>query len=229
MIVIASVAALVGALVLGRRRSRREVRPDSARELAALAAHLSRSARAGMTVGEGIRTAAPRLSGPVGRCTAELAATLERGVPMGAALVTWSDSLLVAASPGRGGPHIGRLGVRRGDRLDPHDVSLFVCAVEVSRRWGSGLSEALDAVAVALLDRSELADEVRALTSQAGASTAVLCGIPVLGVLLLPVVAPPVFVDLVSTPPGLVLLGAATMLDLAAVAVSRRLTAVVLR
>ncbi|MFV0318298.1 MAG: type II secretion system F family protein [Microthrixaceae bacterium] len=223
--VVAALSAL-GWRHLARRRACTRV--DPRRELASLAAHLARSTRSGTTLNEAFSIAAPRLGGIVGRDTGDLVRALERGSSLEEATRRWLESTSAAST--RAWVRVtSEVGGGTKERLDRQDLGLLVCAVQFSDRQGAGLSDAFDAVAMALMDRAELREEVAALTSQASMSVWVLCAIPVLGLVMLPVLAPEVFVAMFSTRVGVLLLLAATSLDATAILACSRITSRVLR
>lgn len=218
---VALLVATVGiVVVLRRKRSARTAdASDPRRVLGSVAANLARGVTAGMTPAESLSAAADRFDGPVGEQLSSLRDGLGRGMTLDRALLDW---VLHARA-------VRRRPLTRGRFPDPDDVELLVCAIRFSEPHGSGLIEAFEGVAVALVDRAELDSEVRALTSQAWASVAVLCALPGVGLLMLGAIAPSVLGVLAGTRFGLVCLGVAVLLDAGAVMLARRLVAGVLR
>lgn len=218
-VLVVLVAAAAGVQVLRRRRRRdRGTTSDPRRVLGSVAASLARGVAAGMTPAESLSAASQRFEGSVGEELRKVNDGLERGVPLDRALSDW-----VARE--RSGPR----GVLRRRRVAPEDVELLACAVRFAEPRGAGLIGAFEGVAVALMDRAELADEVRALTSQTWASVIVLCSLPVAGLAMVATVAPAVPRALVGTPAGLACLTGAALADGAAVLLARRLTTWVMR
>lgn len=215
MTLVAVLAAVASAAGWWSRRSRRRRVADPRRELASVAMHLSRSTRAGLTPLEALQHAGSAVGGPVG---AEVAATcdrMRRGSSFDGALAEWADR----CARDRGAPGAPR----------PEDVELLSVATRFALQQGSGLAEVFDGATAALIDRAEVADEVRALTSQARASIAVLCALPVVGVVMVGSLMPAAAEALFGTPLGWASLGLATMADAAAVVVCSVLTARVMR
>lgn len=215
----AGVTAILLILVVGAtaplvwRRCRSPRPPDPRRELSTLALHTARGIREGISVPDALGRAAGRCEGPVGEGARAAVARAGRGVPLADALAGWADD---AAGP-------------RRPRVDPDDLDLVVAATTFGGRTGGDVAAALEGVSVTLLDRAELDDETRALTSQARASAVVLCTLPVLGVAVFALVEPRVAATLVTTSVGRLCVVGAVVLDLAAVAVSRALASRVLR
>lgn len=214
-VAVAGLAA--GSLAIWRRRITRSAgsEPDPRRELISVALHLARGARAGMTTADAIVEAAGRADGVVQRQLRSVCSRMDRGSGLEGSLRAWSREATGGAAR-RGAP-------------DPDDVSLLTAAAAFAEGHGSGLAEAFEGVAAALVDRAELVDEVAALTSQARASVAVLCALPVLGLALVGAIDPAVPAALVSTRVGLASLAAAIGLDVAAVLLGVRLTGAVRR
>ena len=217
------VCCAVSVVVAVRRARSHRPRRDPRRVLSSLATALARGVRAGMTPAESLSSVAPRFEGVVGEQLRSLAGRLSRGVSLDTALHQWVQQCA--------GAEIGPLARLRGAPRTPDalDVELLVNAVGFSERMGTGLAEAFEGVAASLLDRCELDDELRALTSQAGASVVVLCSLPVLGAFVVGALSPESLRAMFATPTGLVCMAVACGLDLAAVGTSRRLISVVLR
>lgn len=218
-IVVLVLAAALAALLVRRLGVRTAEGSDPRRVLGSVAANLARGVSAGMTPAESLCAAADRFDGTVGEQLSTIRDALDRGVSLDQALLDW-----VARVRARG----GRLLTRRR-HPDPDDVELLVSAIRFSEPQGAGLIEAFEGVAVALVDRAELENEVRALTSQAWASVAVLCSLPVVGLMMVGVIEPSVLGVLAGTRLGLACVGVATLLTLGAVLLARRLVARVLR
>lgn len=202
-----------------RRSARPRVESDPRRVLGSVAANLARGVSAGMTPAESLSAAAGRFDGPVGEQLSNMRDGLARGVTLDRALLDWVSQARACR---------GRLFARERSP-DPDDVELLVCAIRFSEPQGAGLIEAFEGVAVALVDRAELDSEVRALTSQAWASVAVLCSLPVVGLVMVGAIAPSVLGILAGTQFGFVCLGVAALLDVGAIMLARRFVAGVLR
>jgi tight adherence protein B len=218
---IALLVLTVSVVVVARRRRTAGMADgsDPRRVLGSVAANLARGASAGMTPAESLSVAAECFDGAVGDQLSGLRDGLARGVTLDRALLDWVVEARTRS---------GRL-VTRKRAPDPDDVELLVCAIRFSEPQGAGLVEAFEGVAVALVDRAELDSEVRALTSQAWASVAVLCSLPIVGLVMVGAIAPSVLGVLAGTRFGLLCLGAAALLDVGAVVLARRFVAGVLR
>lgn len=204
-----AVAAVCTRFVLRRRRRGRSV--DPRRELVSVAVHLARSTRLGMTPVEALEDAAGGLRAEVGHECAVVCAQLRRGLSLDEALEQWylrADSAPPTKSP-----------------LPAQDVRLLCAAARFAGHHGRGLPEVFDAVAAALVDRIELTEEVGALTSQARASVAALCALPLVGLAMITMIAPASTTAMFATPLGWGCLGVAVALDLAALRAGAVLTA----
>ena len=224
----------MAAVVLWRRRRVGE-RVDPRRELAAAAMHLGRAVRDGASLPEALGRTATHTRGPVADGLHRAAEAIERGVSVDSALAGWAGSAssggAVAAAGVSGASGSGRAGgsgrgggrPRRRAAPAPEEVQLLAAAARFGQASGGDLATAFEGVAVALLDRAEVADESAALCSQARASTVVLCGLPALGVAIFSAVDHRVPAALVGTGAGRLCLVAAVALDGAALWASDRL------
>lgn len=170
------------------------------RDVAALsdvATELARSLRSGATLPVAISELRP--SGAWSADLVRVRDLVARGVPVGDALRAWRDA-------------------RGGD-----EVRLIVAACETGHRHGGDPARALDGVAATLRDRAELAEEARALTSQARAAVAVLGFLPVVGAAIFSLLDPRVAGVLLGSPVGWTCLVVGALLDGAGIAVSSRL------
>ncbi len=202
-------------IALRRRRARGDaLRMDPQRVLGSVAAGLARGVVGGMTPAESFAVGSARFGGGVGEELRKVNDALERGVPLDRALTEWVERERRRSRNGRS----------RRRHPSPEDVELLACAIRFAEPRGAGLVAAFEGVAVALMDRAELADEIRALTSQAWASVIVLCSLPVAGIAMVAIVAPGVLSTLFATPFGLGCLTVAVVADAAAVLLGRRMT-----
>jgi len=213
MIPVVIVAVSVAGLVMLRRRRRAEA-PDQRRELSAMALHTARGVRDGMAVLDALEASGERATGVVGEQVQAVVASTRRGASLDEALERWATR--PGRPPTRGAP-------------SPDDVALVAAALRFGRSLGGDVAAALDGVSVTLLDRAEVDDESRALTSQARASVVVLCLLPPVGVVIFAMLQPQTMGSLFTTGAGRACLVAATTLDLLAVVVCRRLVAGALR
>jgi tight adherence protein B len=154
---------------------------------------LARSVRAGAPLSEAISQVCESDAGSREMGLEVVGSALQRGVSLDGALVEW-----------------GRLAKSR-PRLP--DVDLIVAAGRFGNRHGGDLASALEAVALTVMDRAELADETAALSSQARASAVVLCLLPVLGAATLCLADPEVAGVLFGTTLGWICIMVAFALD----------------
>jgi tight adherence protein B len=147
-------------------------------QLPGVAAALARSVHAGATLLVAIEELGKLALSPCGDDLAALAAAVRRGSSLDAALRYWQLS-----RPGS-------------------SVEVLVAACRFGHVEGGNLAAALDGAAVSLLDRIEVADEARALSSQARSSAAVLVALPLLGAAGFSVLDPAVAATLFTTAAG---------------------------
>ena len=186
---------LAGRRVL-RSRAERRRRDRIERALPGLAAQMGRTIRTGASLRTAIDDAASSDSGPLGDELGRVVDRCSRGVGLHAAL----DELR--------------------DRLDLPDVTLLVAACQLGHTEGGDLAAALDGVALTMVDRLEVADEARALASQARASTWVLVALPPLGAAAFALIDPEVARSMITTTAGRICLFVGAGLDAAGAWVS---------
>jgi tight adherence protein B len=159
------------------------------RQLPGVAASLARSLRSGATLPVAVDELARSIDAPARDDLAHVLRASRAGVPLDDALSNWASA-------------------RRSRSVD-----LLVAACRFGHAEGGDPAAALDGCAVSLLDGIEVADEARAVSSQARASAAVLVALPVLGALGFSVLDPSVAATLCTTTPGLVCLVLGLLLD----------------
>jgi tight adherence protein B len=179
-------------------RAARELR-SLERQLPTVATALARSVRAGASLHLAVGEVATGTTPPVRGDLDELLGAVGRGVGLDDALVQWER------------------------RRRSHAVTLVVAACRLGLADGGELAAALDGVAVSLLDTLEIADEARALSSQARSSAAVLVALPVLGAVGFSMVEPAVASMLLTTRAGWLCLVVGVGLDVAGAKVIARL------
>jgi tight adherence protein B len=182
-------AGVVATGVVGLRGAAGRGTRRADRRLADLLEHASRSLRAGVDLVRALDAAAEEVGGVHGRAVAAVVARVEGGAPLPSALAPW----------GRAHPR--------------PPVALAVGALEVAALAGGASARALDGVAATLRARTAVAEEARALASQAAASAAVLVALPLVVTVLGSVADPAVAGDLLGTPVGLACVLAALVLD----------------
>jgi tight adherence protein B len=210
-------SAAAAAVWLRRRRVRLRDGGDPRRDLAVLAMQIGRGLRAGLTTFEVLEEATTTLRGPVADQLAEVCTSMRRGSSLPDALAAWRSEV-------EGAGRRARKGMPQAE-----DVELFAVAAGFGHRHGRGEPQAFESVGAALMDRTELADEVDALTAQARASVLILCALPVLGCLVLALVDASMATVMLTHPLGRAALVVAVSLDALALWVGHRLTARVLR
>lgn len=184
-----------------RRANGKRSRERAARNLPTAVGELAGALRSGATLAAALRDLAPSVSGLLATEVDGAVALLDRGHGMDRVLHAWG----------------------RATRID--GVELLVAACRFSRDGGAGLDAALDGVAAALVDRIEVADELRSLASQARTSTAVLVALPPVGAALFALLDPGFAPTLLTTPAGRVCLVLGGSLDLAGAWASKSIAA----
>ena len=179
-------------------RASRELRALE-RQLPTVATALARSVRSGATLSHALGEVAAGTVPPVRHDLDGLLVAVGRGVALDHALVQWER------------------------RRRTHSVTLLVAACRLGLADGGELAAALDGVAVSLLDALEVADEARALSSQARSSAAVLVALPVLGAVGFSMVEPAVAAMLFTTRAGWLCVVVGVGLDVAGARVISRL------
>jgi tight adherence protein B len=144
-----------------------------------------RALRSGLPISEAIVGASQEIGDPVG---AEFS-TIESGMRMGRDL----DSLLWDIAK----------------RVDAPELRFFIIALSVQRETGGNLAETLANLSDLLRRRRMMQQKVRAMSSEARASTMILGSLPVVVTLLLLMTSPSYIKSLFTDPRGLMLVGIA--------------------
>jgi tight adherence protein B len=165
-----------------------------------LVEHVGRGLRAGLDLRSAVLAAGAAVGGPHGAALVVAVARLDGGAEWGEALEGWVDD----------------------HRRRP--VQLVVGALAVAEAAGGRASRALDGVAATLRARASVADEARALASQARASAAVLVALPVVVAAGGAAADRAVARALLGTPWGLGCIGLATALDVVGALWMHRIT-----
>jgi len=108
-------------------------------------------------------------------------------------------------------------------RLPDPGLRIMVIAILVQRVVGGNLAGALTDLSVRLEERAALEREARSATAQARMSAWLVAGLPLAGGVLVEIAAPGTLARTLGHGPGLVLLIAATALQIAGVALIRRI------
>jgi len=184
------VVALAGSAVGLRAAAGRSTRQADA-TLPELLEQAGRALRSGVDLVPALAQAATAVGGPHGQQVRSAAGRVAGGAPLAVALAPWADD------------HPRRA------------VRLVVAALEVAVDGGGARARALDGVAATLRDQAALADEIRALASQARASAAVLVALPVVFGVVGSAADPRLAHTLLGTAPGVACVAGALVLDLA--------------
>ncbi len=184
------VALVIGvSLVLGLRavRGRGPRRADAA--LPDLLEHAARDLRAGLDLPTALASAGATVGGVHGREVRTVVDRVDRGSTLVGALRPWTD-----AHP-------------------RSSVRVSVAALEVASEAGGARARALDGIAATLRSRAVVAEEARALATQARASAAVMVALPIVVAALGSAADPRLARTLLGTPIGLGCVVAAGVLD----------------
>lgn len=186
-VVPASALALARRLARSWRAHRQADRRDA--QLPAFLERLASSIRAGNTPGAAFVATARTTPDPLARELARVAAEVDHGAALAAALARWGA--------GTRSPH----------------VRLAAEALGLAAECGGEVARSVDRVAATLRERWEVRGEVRALATQARASAFVLAVIPIGFTALVAGIDPTVWTVLITSPLGLVCLTAGLLLE----------------
>ncbi len=101
-----------------------------------------------------------------------------------------------------------------GERIDSVDMEMVLTAINIQRSVGGNLAEILESVSFTMRERERIRGEIVTLTSQQRMTGIVIGGLPV-GMLLVFALISPEYVGLLfTTTAGLVMLGAAVVLEI---------------
>lgn len=175
------------------------------RQLPDVASGLARSVHSGATLLAAIDEVRSTLCPPARSGLDRIVERVDHGWMLDDALVEWNESAGSAS------------------------LGLLVAACRLGHAEGGDLKTALDGVATALLDRVEVADETRALTSQARMSAGVLALLPVFGAAGFSLLDSRVAAMLFTTRPGALCLSVGVCLNLLGALSLSRIVRVVVR
>lgn len=191
---VAGPAVVAWAVGVRRRRYRRALE----RALPEMAGAIADSLAAGRSLRAALAASATSLDGPAAAELAKLGAELEIGAPTVDAVTTWAG-------------HI------RSSRIDS-----FVAALLSQRLAGGDLAGLLRRFGAAAAERERVDEDARAATAQARFTGLLVVAMPSGGALFAELLAPGFLAGLVGSPPALVMLALAALLQVAGfVAISR--------
>ena len=206
------VAGLVGLGVVGavsdavlRRSAPRRRAAATERALPGVLDAVARHLRAGGSLAQAIAAARPPDTSPDPQRSWSRLTDLIPLAGVTAALDDWASSVAEQRPAGASpvGPPTSRA---------PRSIALAAAALSLAATTGGSPARAIDGVAATLRSRLAVADELRALSSQARASAVVIALAPV-GFGLLAGATDERTRDFLASPPGLVLLTAGLILD----------------
>jgi tight adherence protein B len=197
---VATVSALIAPRALVMRRERYTRRLGEGTAIAAT--RIADALATGHTTRAAIALAAHELRGPIARELSRVAADVELGAPVDAALAAFRE----------------RAASRR--------VDLLVAAIRLQRRSGGNLAALLRDVATALEDQARLEAEARAETAQARFTSNVVLAMPFALLGLYELLSPGMIARLAGSAVGAWLLGGAAAMQAAGAVLVRRLARV---
>lgn len=177
----------LGPILLLRRRSRKRVEAFQA-QLPDVLNLLAGSMRAGWGLLQAVGIVVKEMGPPAGPEFARVVTETRLGLPL-------EDALQ-----------------RMADRVESGDFMWAVTAIAIQREVGGNLAEVLDLVAETIRERSGLRGQIDALTGEGRLSAGILITLPFLEALVLWILNPGYFGNLLSSPLGLMAGGAAIAL-----------------
>jgi tight adherence protein B len=185
---------------LARRTAKRLATIE--RQLVDLLTLVASSVRSGFSFVQSLDTAAERVGGPLEVEVRRVLADVRLGQALDDALRAWVE------------------------RLPNRDLRLLVTATVVQRSAGGNLSEVLENLAQTMRERSELRQQVRALTAYPRLTARVVALYPLGITLMLTLMSPETYMRLWTEPLGWALLGAALFVNALAFTVMRSIVRV---
>jgi tight adherence protein B len=197
-VLLAFASAWLASRSLGWRRERYRLKLDKG--VAGAASAIADALEAGRSVRGALAAAASGIRGPMGIELRRVSRELEVGAR--------TDEALEA--------------LRRRSRS--RRVDLVVAAVVVQRRSGGSLATLLREIAKVVEEQDRLGDEARAASAQARFTSVVVLSLPLGGLVLAELASPGIVSRMASSPGGAWLLGSALALQVAGLALIRRLS-----
>jgi len=175
------IAFMLPALWVSSKIARRTAKVEG--QLVEALTLIANAQRAGFAFAQGVDVAANRMGPPI---STELQRML-LDVNLGAS----TEDALVAMN----------------DRVQSDDLDLVVTAILIHRQTGGNLAEIIDNVTETMRDRERIKGEIKTLTSQQRLTGWILCLWPAFLALIFTAINPGMMALLVTTTPGLVLMG----------------------
>ena len=189
--IFAGVALVLGAAMpymhVRRKKRKRLLKLES--QLPDAIDSLSRAARAGHPLSEGMRMASEEAPEPLATEFRVMVEELRFGIPFEDALMSF------------------------GDRLEIMDVRILITAILVQKEVGGNLTEILEQIAQTMRARFTLRRQVRVYTAQGRMSGYTLAALPILVGMMISFINPPYLRTLFVDPIGQVMLAGAVMLQ----------------
>jgi tight adherence protein B len=199
-IAVAGAAGWLATRSLAWRRARYRARVDAGAAVAAMA--LADALAGGQSVRGALTAAGRGLVGPIGLELRRVGRELEFGGETDRALE------------------------RLRDRARSRRVDLIVAAIRIQRRSGGSLASLLRGIAAAIEEQERLEDESRAASAQARFTSVIVVLLPLGGLLLGEAAAPGIVGRMTGSVAGAWLLASALLLQIAGIALIRRLSRV---
>ena len=115
---------------------------------------------------------------------------------------------------------------RLTDRVPIADLRLCVVAMHIQRETGGNLAEILERVANTIRERYKLMADFRTMTTSSRASAWILCGIPIVLVLVMTAINQQYMSKLLYDPRGHIVVGVALILQLMGMVIIRKILAI---
>ncbi|HEV8427398.1 MAG TPA: type II secretion system F family protein [Pyrinomonadaceae bacterium] len=115
---------------------------------------------------------------------------------------------------------------RLADRIPLPDLRLCVTAMHIQRETGGNLAEILERVAQTIRERFKLMEDFRTMTTSARGSAWILCGLPIVLVLVLTAINPDYMAVLLYDPRGHAVIAVAIVLQLTGVLLIKKILSI---
>ena len=113
-----------------------------------------------------------------------------------------------------------------GERVESDDLNLVITALQIQNQIGGNLAEILNNISHTLRERIRIKNEIKTLTAQGRLSALIIILLPLAVACFLMIMNPEYMLVLVHETLGLVLLGAAVLLQLVGILIIRKIVAI---
>ena len=115
---------------------------------------------------------------------------------------------------------------RLSERIPIPDLRLCVTAMHIQRETGGNLAEILERVAQTIRERYKLMEDFRTMTTSARGSAWILCGLPIVLILVLTAINPDYMAVLLHDPRGHVVIAVALVLQVTGVLLIKKILSI---